>query len=97
MNYNYRSTGWGSVTELIEISADMPFYCLDCTVFLAVYGYRACSYSLQASSSGLIALQSGQAIGGHVANERFAYYTIRNTNQFAIMKFTLTMVRNCCF
>lgn len=81
------------MSELIEISADMPHYCFDCTVYLAVYGYRACSYSIQASSSGLTALQAGHAIGGHVANERFAYYTIRNTHQFAVMKFVLTMVR----
>lgn len=92
-NYNYKSVGWGSVTESIEISADMPFYCFDCTVYLAVYGYRACSYSIQASSSGLTALQSGQATGGHVSDEKFVYYTIRNSNQFALMQFTLTMVR----
>lgn len=84
--------GWGSVTEMIELTADMPLYCFSCTVYLAVYGYRACSYSLQASSSGIISLQAGQSIGGHVSNEKFAYYSIHNSNQFALMKFTLTMV-----
>lgn len=84
--------GWGSVTEVIELSADMPFYCFDCTVYLAVYGYRPCAYSIQASSSGLVALQAGHAMGGHVNSENFAYYTIHNANQFGLMKFTLTMV-----
>ena len=94
-NYDYKSMGWGSVSEQIEISADMPHYCFDCTVYLAVYGYKAGSYVLQASSSGVTALQAGQAIGGHVSFERFNYYTIHNAQQFAQMKFTLTMVRVC--
>ncbi len=78
---------------MIELTADMPHYCFDCTVYLAVYGYRACAYTIQATSSGLISLQSGQALGGHIANERFAYYSIHNANQFGLMKFSLTMVR----
>ena len=41
----------------------MPLYCFDCTVYLAVYGYRACAYTIQASSSGVIQLQAGQATG----------------------------------
>ena len=62
-NYDYRSVGWGSVTELITLSADMPLYCFDCTVYLAVFGYRACAYTIQASSTGVTELQVGQAIG----------------------------------
>lgn len=91
-NYDYRSVGWGSVTEMIELSADMPHYCFDCTVYLAVYGYRRCAYTIQASSSGLVSVQAGQAMGGHVSAEKFAYYSVHNANQFGNMKFTLTMV-----
>ena len=91
-NYDYRSVGWGSVTEMIELSADMPHYCFDCTVYLAVYGYRRCAYMIQASSSGLVSVQAGQAMGGHVSAEKFAYYSVHNANQFGNMKFTLTMV-----
>eukprot|EP00598_Pedospumella_elongata_P002386 CAMPEP_0184975878 /NCGR_PEP_ID=MMETSP1098-20130426/6959_1 /TAXON_ID=89044 /ORGANISM="Spumella elongata, Strain CCAP 955/1" /LENGTH=2755 /DNA_ID=CAMNT_0027498653 /DNA_START=79 /DNA_END=8346 /DNA_ORIENTATION=+ len=91
-NYDYRSVGWGSVTEMIELSADMPHYCFDCTVYLAVYGYRRCAYTIQASSSGLVSVQAGQAMGGHVSAEKFAYYSVHNANQFGNMKFTLTMI-----
>jgi len=91
-NYDYRSVGWGSVTEMIELSAGMPHYCFDCTVYLAVYGYRRCAYTIQASSSGLVSVQAGQAMGGHVTAEKFAYYSVHNANQFGNMKFTLTMV-----
>ena len=91
-NYDYRSVGWGSVTEMIELTAGMPHYCFDCTVYLAVYGYRRCAYTIQASSSGLVSVQAGQAMGGHVTAEKFAYYSVHNANQFGNMKFTLTMV-----
>jgi hypothetical protein len=91
-NYDFRSIGWGSVTEQIEISADMPSYCFDCTVYLAVYGYVASGFLLQASSTGLTSLTAGHAMGGHVGANEFAYYSFHNAEQFALMRITLTVV-----
>ena len=92
-NYHYKSTGFGSVTEQIEVTADMQHYCTACTAYLAVYGYVGGAYTLQASSSGFVTLQAGSALGGHVDYMLYNYYSLYNGNQFASLSFTLTMVR----
>ena len=51
-HFDYRSVGYGSVTEEIAITPTSSLYCIDCTMYLAVYGYKTSHYSLQASSTG---------------------------------------------
>lgn len=72
----------------------MPHYCPNgCVVYLAIYGFKGGSYSIQASSSGFTALSTGHAMGGHVNNQEFSYYIMHNSLQFASLTFSLTMVR----
>jgi hypothetical protein len=90
--YDYKSTGWSSVTEIIEISYKSPHYCYSCVVYLAVYGYAEGSYTLQASSNGIMRLTSGRNIGDRVNEGKYVYYSYWNYDQFAEMTVSLTSV-----
>jgi hypothetical protein len=92
-NYHYRSMSYSAVSDVIEVSVNMPHYCFNCVVYLAVYGFKSAEYSLQASSTGLTQIQSDVAVGGNVGQEKFTYYTFYNDKPFGEIKFILTTVR----
>ena len=91
-NFDYKSTGWSSVAEVITLSYDMPKFCTSCVVYLAVYGFSKGSYSLQASSNGVIRLSSDKSVGDNVAQNTYNYYSYYNVDQFAEMSISLTTV-----
>lgn len=90
--YDYKSAGWSSVSEQVEVQWNMPHYCLDCVVYIAVYGYTKGSYSIQATSTGIATLQAGDSIGGTVRQGQYVYYSYYNQDSFAEMTISLTTV-----
>lgn len=91
-NNDYHSADWSSVSETITISYGMPHYCLNCVIYLAAYGYTAGSFQIQASSSNLLALHSGESLGGQVRVNEYNYYSFYNHDSFAEMTITVTAV-----
>lgn len=91
-NYDLKSAGWSSVSEQIDIAYGSPFYCLNCVIYLAVFGYTKGSYTIQATSTGINSLQPGQPIGGLVLPKNYDYFSFFNDMPFAVMGFTLTLV-----
>ena len=91
-NFDYKSSSYSSVTDSIEVSYGMPHYCLNCIVYLSVYGFSKSSYTIQATSTGLTQLQADAAIGGSIRQDKYYYYTFYNSLQFAEMRISLTTV-----
>jgi hypothetical protein len=91
-NYKYRSIGWSSVSEEIDIKPGMDGYCVNCIVYIAIYGYTATNYIISTTTSGMTMLIGGQAIGGHVDEVGYKYYTFYNSNPFAVISITVTTV-----
>ncbi len=91
-SFDMKSASWSTVAEQIEIKAGMSQYCIDCAIYLAVYGYTGGSYTLQATSTGMITLQPGDSVGGAVMKGKFEYYSYYNPDPFAEMMFSVTLV-----
>ena len=96
-NFDLRSVGWSSVTESIVIPAESTYFCTSCIVFLAVYGYEGGSYTIQASSTGVMRLNSGKSIGDSVVQGSYSFYSYINYDQFAEMSVSLTAVSSSSF
>jgi hypothetical protein len=92
VTYDYKSTNFGGVSDEISISASMPHFCVDCYVNIAVFGFKAGHYSLVATTKGVMELQSGIAIGGHLEQSQYRYYSFYNNNPTALISFALTAI-----
>jgi hypothetical protein len=77
---------------VVEISVDMPDYCIDCLIYIAVYGYTKGAYTIQATSTGMLSLVADHSVGGNVVQGQFQYYSLYNPDVFAEMTITLTAV-----
>jgi hypothetical protein len=91
-NYDFKSTSWSDVIEHIEFSATMPKYCYDCVIYLAAYGYAEGSFTLQASSTGVLSLQDNVAVAGVISKNSFNYYSYFNADPYAEMTIMLTSI-----
>jgi hypothetical protein len=89
-HYDLSSVNWGSNIDQISIQPGSAFYCISCTLFLSVWGYRAAQFSLVASSQGMTQLQMGRATGGHTGTNSFLYYTAYNGDAFGKITIVLT-------
>jgi len=88
-HYDYASTSAGLGVDEIVVYPNMDKFCLGCTVYLAVYGYSAGFFSITASSKGVVSLQSGRAVSGHVDSTEIIYYKFRITDPAAVLTITL--------
>ena len=91
-NFDYESMNWGSNVDQIRIEPGMKHFCLSCTMYIAVSGFHAGHYSITAVSQGITQLQMGYAVGGHSNTDALQYYTVRNSDPFAVLSFTLTSI-----
>ena len=91
-HFDYESTNFGSVSDEVEVSVGMAHYCINCFVGIAVYGFKEGHFSISATSKGVLQLQSGVAIGGHLEQGQYRYYSIRNTNPTAQITVSLTPI-----
>lgn len=96
-HFDYRSVSWANVVEKIEVTFDMPGYCVNCVVYIAAYGYTKGSYTIQATTSGMMSLVADHSVGGNVVQGKFEYYSLYNPEVFAEMAITLTTVRCVVF
>eukprot|EP01038_Epipyxis_sp_PR26KG_P008213 gene8213-11113_t len=92
-HYDYKSTGWSTAVEQIEVSVNMPHYCLNCIAYLAVSGYKAGNYLIQATSTGIITLQADNAVSTHISPHVYSYFTYYNTISDSVLIFTLTVLQ----
>lgn len=90
--FDYKSTGWSTVVEEIEITYTMTGFCYDCVFYLAAYGFSGGSYSLQATSKGVTVLEDNVAVGGSIVKSKYNYYSYFNADQYAEMTITVTAV-----
>lgn len=91
-HFDLKSTSWSNVAEHIELSVDHPKYCFNCVIFLAAYGYAAGSFTLQATSRGIVTLQDNLAVGGAITKNSFNYYSYFTSDPYAEMTITLTTI-----
>ena len=91
-NYDYKSSQWASLTEEITISSDMDMFCINCVVYVAVFGYSQSRYSITATSKSLSMLVPGQAIGGLVDKSAYKYYSYYNSDPYAEINVILTII-----
>lgn len=90
-NFDYKSTSYSGVMDEIVVSSDMPHYCVNCMVYVGVYGYTAGAYTITASASGLAGtLLWGVPTGGHVGTGDYNYYVIYNTDPLGVIVISLT-------
>lgn len=89
-NWKYRSINFGSLVDEIEIHPGMEGYCTNCTMYLAVFGFKGGGYTIAASSSGLRALQPGSALADRVPQTKYRYYTFANTDPAAEIVISLS-------
>jgi hypothetical protein len=67
-------------------------YCTSCEVYLAVYGYSAGSFTIQASSNGIMKLFTDKPIGDSVNQNKYSYYSYFNRDEFGEISISLTSV-----
>jgi hypothetical protein len=91
-HYDLESVNWGSNMDQITIQPGSQFYCVSCTMYLAVWGYYEGVYSIAATSTGLTQLQIGRAAGGHSSTNSFQYYTFYNSDPFGKISIALTSI-----
>lgn len=92
-NFDYKSTNWADTLDEIEISPNSPGFCSDCLVYIAVYGFSLkTSFSITASSRGLIMLEDGISIGGHGSKDHFSYYCLYSNDIAGHLHVSLTSV-----
>jgi hypothetical protein len=92
-SYDFRSINFAGQSEEVVIRADMKKYCLNCRIFVAVFGSTAGQYRLSASVKGLTVLQTGQSVGGHVEEHRYRYYSFINTDPIADITISVTAIQ----
>ena len=74
--YDYKATSW-SGDDVIELRPQNEGWCTDCTVYLAVYAYEGGDYTLTVDA-GMVRLQSGVPVTGHLEMGTISYYKILN-------------------
>lgn len=90
-NYDYKSTNFAGSVDEIVVSPSMAHYCVDCTVYIAVYGFQTAEYSILATSGQLEELHSGQQSGGHVDSSTYRYYSFFNTDPAGTITISLAV------
>mmetsp|Transcript_3149 Transcript_3149/g.4876 ORF Transcript_3149/g.4876 Transcript_3149/m.4876 type:complete len:2519 (-) Transcript_3149:278-7834(-) len=91
-HFDYASTNFAGVSDEVRVSAGDAHYCINCMVHIAVFGFKPGHYSIVATSRNVQELQSGVAVGGHLEQGQYRYYSVRNTNPTAQISVSLTPV-----
>lgn len=91
-HFDYASTHGQLETDEVVVNANMDHFCFGCTVYVAVYGYFAGHFSITASSKGVVSLQAGRVVTGHVDQSQILYYKFRNTDPAAVITISLMKV-----
>lgn len=83
------SKGPGQIDE-IRVTPNMHYYCLQCTAYIAVFGFSDVSYSIVASTDNMIGLVNGMSVGGSVQANGYRYYSVYNPDPLADVSITLS-------
>lgn len=84
--HDYQSTNWGKLADVVKFSCD------GCTVNIAVYGFKAGTFTITATTNSITQLQAGHTVFGTVDKSVYRYYSFYNIDPFAILSFTLTTI-----
>ena len=87
-SYDLRSTGWSGADTIVIRPGD-EHYCTQCTLYLAVYGFKETRFSLVAST-GLTSLACGTAMSGQANANEFIYYSFYHTGTGGDVEISIT-------
>ena len=91
-NYIYSSKNTMNFNDEIIITPEISTYCVDCKLFIAIYGYSVATtyYRLTITTNNIIQLISGLTINGIIDTKSFRYYSFMNTNTIGLIDIMLT-------
>ena len=93
--YDFKSTNMGGDSDVIEVYPSDPLYCMECTVYLAVYAFTSTEekgeYVLTGSSGRIEEIPMNQIVSGSVRKGSYRYYTFRNEDALAHITIGLTV------